>query len=126
MLNSISNVNNDNISKFNGKTNDSIKSDTFSKVIDDSVKSNTDKKDLELKKACEHFESYFLNMMFKSMRKTVISQEGLFNKSNAQDIFEDMFYEETSKKMAKQGGIGLANMMYKQLSHKNQSIDKNA
>ncbi len=68
-----------------------------------------------LKKACQGFESYFLNMMFREMRKTVPKDE-LLGESNAMDIFRDMHDTEVMKNVAESGGIGIADMMYKQLS----------
>ncbi|MDR1558198.1 MAG: rod-binding protein [Clostridiales bacterium] len=71
---------------------------------------------VELRKACVGFESYFLQIMFREMRKTDLGEGGIFAKSNAEVIFEDMLYEEYSKTAASRGGIGLADMMYRQLS----------
>ena len=57
-----------------------------------------------------------LRMMYKQMRATV-PESGLFGKkSNAIKIFEDMRDTELMNAAAKSGGIGLADMMYKQLS----------
>jgi len=71
----------------------------------------------ELRKACEGLESYFLQIMFREMRKTNLRTPGIFAKSSAEEIFEDMLYEEYSKATASQGGIGLADMMYRQLTN---------
>jgi len=71
---------------------------------------------VELKKACEGFESYFLQIMFREMRKSSLHVGDMFEKSNAEEIFEDMLFEEYSKISASRGGIGLADMMYKQLT----------
>ena len=59
-------------------------------------------------------------MMFNSMRKTTFtSEDGFFAKSNAQNIFEDMLYEEYGNMIANiNNGIGLSDMLYKQLSEK--------
>ena len=73
---------------------------------------------VELKKACEGFESYFLQIMFREMRKTSLHVGDMFEKSNAEEIFEDMLFEEYSKISASRGGMGLADMMYKQLTNK--------
>ena len=73
---------------------------------------------VQLRKACEGFESYFLQILFREMRKTSLNAGGLFEKSNAEEIFEDMLYEEYSKTAARKGGIGLADMMTRQLSKK--------
>ena len=69
----------------------------------------------KLKEACEGFEAMFMNMMYREMRNTV-PEGGLFKKSNAMNIFEDMRDTEMMKVAAKGGGIGLADMLYKQLS----------
>lgn len=73
------------------------------------------KQDKELKEACKGFEAMFLSMMYKEMRATV-PENTLFGKSNAEKIFEDMRDNEMMKNVADSGGIGLADMMYRQLS----------
>ncbi len=66
-------------------------------------------KDLEgLKEACESFESFFIQKIFKQMRQTIGSED----KSQARAMFEDMLDEEYSKLIAKADGIGLAKTMY--------------
>ena len=77
------------------------------------------KEELEAKKlheACEGFEAMFLSMMYKQMRATVPENELFGKKSNAIKIFEDMRDTELMNSAAKSGGIGLADMMYKQLT----------
>lgn len=73
------------------------------------------KNDKELKEACKGFEAMFLGMMYKAMRQTV-PEDKLFGESNGQKIFQDMRDEELMKSVAETGGIGLADMMYRQLS----------
>jgi len=72
------------------------------------------KRDKDLRKACEGFEAMFLNMMYRQMRATV-PKDTLFGESNAMNIFEDMRDDELMKNVAAGGGIGIADMMYKQL-----------
>lgn len=73
-----------------------------------------EKRDKELKKACEGFEAMFLNMMYRQMRATV-PEDPLFGESHALKIFQDMRDDELMKNVAAGGGIGIADMMYKQL-----------
>ena len=73
-----------------------------------------EKRDKDLKKACEGFEAMFLNMMYRQMRATV-PEDTLFGESNALKIFQDMRDDELMKNVAAGGGIGIADMMYKQL-----------
>lgn len=78
--------------------------------------------DKELMNACKTFESYFLQMMYKSMRNTVNSSGSVIPQSNAEKIFQDMLDEENSKKAAESNNsIGLAEMLYKQLSRENKN-----
>lgn len=70
----------------------------------------------KLREACEGFEAMYLSMMYKQMRATVPESELFGKKSNAIKIFEDMRDTELMNQAAKSGGIGLADMMMKQLS----------
>lgn len=69
----------------------------------------------KLMEVCREFESLFLDMMLKQMRKTV-PDGGLVEKSFAREMYESMQDEEIAKDMAKGGGIGLAQELYNQLS----------
>ena len=72
----------------------------------------------KLREACQGFEAMFLSMMYKQMRATVPESELFGKKSNAIQIFEDMRDTELMNSVAKGGGIGIADMMYKQLTIK--------
>ena len=67
----------------------------------------------KLREACEGFESVFIQKMWEQMRATV-SETGLM-KSKDEKIWQGMYDQELSKKMASAGGIGLADMMMTQL-----------
>ena len=69
----------------------------------------------ELRRAVADFESLFINQMLKSMRETIGKSE-LFHGGKAEDIYTSMLDAELSKNMAHSGGIGLAEMLLKQLS----------
>jgi flagellar protein FlgJ len=92
------------------------KAETFEKVLNKAVDSKDEK---QLKKACKDFESYFINYIYKQMQSSVNSinnGEGIVKRSQGEDIFTEMLADEYSKQATEQGGIGLADMMYKQLS----------
>ncbi len=72
----------------------------------------------KLREACEGFEAMFLSMMYKQMRATVPENDLFGKKSNAIEIFEDMRDTELMNVAAKRGGIGIADMMYQQLTIK--------
>ncbi|MCR5559116.1 MAG: rod-binding protein [Schwartzia sp.] len=68
-----------------------------------------------LRDACEGFEAMFLSLMYKEMRKTVPKNE-LFGDDNAEEIWHSMLDTALMENAAKAGGVGLADMMYQQLS----------
>ena len=69
-----------------------------------------------IREAAEMFESYFLQMMFREMRKTTLNENSFIPKSHAEKIFTDMMDEQVSKDAAAAGGIGLADMIYRQMT----------
>lgn len=69
----------------------------------------------EIMNACKEFEAYFVNLMFKEMRKTV-PNDGFLKKGRAEEIFQEMLDEKVSKSATDAGGIGLAQFMYRQMT----------
>ena len=69
----------------------------------------------KMKQACSDFESILIKQMLDSMRKTV-QKTSLLGGGMAEDIFEDMIYDEYAKKMSKTGDFGIKDILYKQLS----------
>ena len=71
----------------------------------------------KLLEAAQDFESFFIYMLLKEMRKTV-NETPLFHGGRAEEIFRDMMDEEVAKQMAQAPGqgLGIAKMMYDQLS----------
>ena len=91
----------------------------FKKILNQSIETvNQEEKDKELEEACKSFESYYVQRLFKEMRKTV-PDGGMFEKSNARDIYTEMLDEEYSKVVSEGPGIGIAEALYKQLSSTN-------
>jgi flagellar protein FlgJ len=70
--------------------------------------------DQALKVAAQQFESVFMNMMLKSMREAT-PQDGMMD-SEQTKMFTSMLDQQLSQSMSTRG-IGLADMMVKQLSH---------
>ena len=88
----------------------------FAKQLEDATQTATKKKDeAKLKSACKDFETMFLNLMYTKMRETV-PDNTLFGDSNGEKIMQSMLDTELTKNMASAGGIGLADMLYRQLS----------
>ena len=70
---------------------------------------------MELRKACQQFESIFLNYMLKSMRATV-PDGGLFDRGVTFDIVQSMHDTALAGEISQNGGIGFAEQLYEQLS----------
>ena len=71
------------------------------------------------KGVAQQFESLFLNMMLKEMRKTV-NRSGLLG-SEAMETYEQMFDQQVALGMSRAGGIGLAPFIEQQLSKRAES-----
>ncbi len=111
-----------------GQMNNSItqaqeKSETDFKSILEKAVGEKDKE--QLKEACRQFESMFIGMMYKQMRTTVPKSE-LLPASFARETFESMLDDEFAEKASKGQGIGLADMLYKQLSKDMENIYKSS
>lgn len=85
----------------------------FSTVLENAVSSKDDK---ALKEACDQVEQYMLSMIFKQMKASTVTGETLIPKGDYEKMFEDYLIDEQCKTMSKAGGVGLSDMMYKQLS----------
>ncbi len=79
-------------------------------------------KEAKLREACQGFESVFISKLFNQMRATV-PKDGLLH-GQYEDQYYSMFDKAMCDKMAEGGGIGLADMMYRQLRGK--VLGKNA
>lgn len=73
-------------------------------------------KDAKLREACEGFESIFIQKIWEQMRKNV-QQDGYLH-SRDEQTYQGMYDQEFAKKMTAAGGIGLADMLYEQLSQR--------
>ena len=71
--------------------------------------------DNELENACRDFEALFLGYMMKEMRKTV-PDDGLFSGGRAEQMYTAMLDDETAKSITRHNGLGLAPMLYRQLT----------
>ncbi|WP_181295161.1 flagellar assembly peptidoglycan hydrolase FlgJ [Pseudomonas sp. Q2-TVG4-2] len=79
-----------------------------------------------VRKVAQEFESLFMNEMLKSMRSAteVISQDNPLN-SQASKQYQDMHDQQLSVTLSKEGGgIGLADVLIRQLSKQQESTEK--
>jgi murein DD-endopeptidase MepM/ murein hydrolase activator NlpD len=80
------------------------------------LSSGAQTKEAKLREACHGFESVFISKLFSQMRATV-PKDGLL-RGQYEDQYYSMFDKAMCDKMAEAGGIGLADMMYRQLKAK--------
>lgn len=83
-----------------------------------------EQKERKLREACQGFESIFIQKMWQQMRAT-LPQGGLLH-SRDEKMWQDMYDQELAKSMSSAGGIGLADMMYEQLSRNLVSASRGA
>ena len=65
--------------------------------------------------ASKQFESMFISLVLKEMRKTVSRSEML--NSQAMDTYQEMFDQQVALNMSKAGGFGIAKFMTQQRKH---------
>ena len=90
--------------------------------LGDLASPGTSKTDKQLKSLSKHFESIFVHQLLKSMRSTV-QKTGLFA-SHATDMYESLHDEEIAKLMTEQKGIGLADVIYRDLARLEAKVKK--
>jgi flagellar protein FlgJ len=90
--------------------------DKLAKATSEAATGSKDAKaDAKLKDTCQQMEAVFINMLLTCMRTTV-PKDSLLGDSSAEETMQSLADSETSKNMAKAGGMGLADMLYRQLS----------
>jgi Rod binding domain-containing protein len=72
-----------------------------------------------IRKTAEQFEAYFIQQMMKTMRESV-EKSDLVDSGNM-DMYQDLMDKEVSLSMAKRGGMGLADMLERQM-HQAQAL----
>jgi flagellar protein FlgJ len=79
--------------------------------------SSSSKDDKAIEKISAEFEAIMVQSMFKAMRKNV-PEGGLFPKSNAEKIYEEMLDMELATQVSQKQSIGLAKQIYEQMQSK--------
>ena len=90
--------------------------------LSDLASPGTSKTNKQLKSLSKQFESIFVHQLLKSMRSTV-QKTGLFD-SHATNMYESLYDEEIAKLMTEQKGIGLADVIYRDLVRLEVKIQK--
>lgn len=76
----------------------------------------------KLKEACADFEALMINRMLTSM-KSSLPGNPLFGDSLQKDIYESLFYQEISTKIARENGLGLGDRLYRELGGKYEAAE---
>ena len=72
--------------------------------------------DAELMDACKQFEAYFLEQMFKEMRKTIPeSEETSGSTGSLVDYYKDQMVQNIAADSTEQNSLGLAQTLYEQM-----------
>lgn len=69
----------------------------------------------QMRQACEEFEAFFVQAMFKSMRNT-IPEGGMIERSNGQKWFEEFMDAEVAKSLAQKTDLGVAQALYQEMA----------
>jgi len=72
-------------------------------------------RDLKLEKACAAMEAQFIDYLFKEMRET-IPETGFIPRGSAEKMYTSLLDSQMAEKISQEGGIGLAPILYRQLS----------
>lgn len=86
----------------------------FENVLSQAIES---KDNADIKEACDKMEEYFITSIFKQMKASINRDENsLIPKGDYEEMFEGQMIELQAAEAVKAGGIGLADMMYKELT----------
>ena len=73
--------------------------------------------DQELMDACKEFEAYFIEQVFKNMKKAMVPKDESLDGSTSmlKDYYEDELWSKYASAAAGQSANGLAQMLYEQM-----------
>ncbi len=91
---------------------DAVLEKHFDQMLDTALQSQDAKK---LYESCQQLESVFLNKVFEAMRASIPHSE-LINRGFAEETYESMLFEEYSKGISKTNSLGIADILYRQLT----------
>ena len=83
---------------------------TNAKELEGKLSNISIENDDEIMEVCKSFESYFIEQVFKALKKTVPESET--NSGEYLDLFGDKLYEEYAAMATESQGFGIAKMLY--------------
>jgi len=104
-------------SNYSNLAADTASNGTASKLTSASKTDYSNASDKELMDVCKEFEAYFVEQLYKEMKKTIPESEDSSSDSNSQlvDYFTDSSIQEISAQTVEQGTLGLAQTLYEQM-----------
>lgn len=93
---------------YNNLTSGTSTSSKLENSLSSGVSTSSDEEMLE---ACKSFESYFVEQVFKEMRKTVQSSE----ENEYEEYFGEMLYQQYAESIATNSSLGIAQMLYESM-----------
>ena len=69
-----------------------------------------------LKKAAQGIESIFMKDLLTAMQKSVKKTQ--WGESSGSDMYQDLFNQQIAESVSKKGSLGIADMLYRQISPK--------
>lgn len=90
--------------------------DDFKSALTNALNNGEDK---QLKEACDELEIYLLSMVFKQTKESMLSndddEDSLIPKGDYIEMFEENMINTLAEKVSEVGGIGISDMLYKQM-----------
>jgi flagellar protein FlgJ len=83
-------------------------------VVTSSTSRSVDTDLNKLREAAQEFEAVFIKMLLSQMRATV-PNDGFLGESSQGSFLQEQLFDELSRSASKAGGIGLAEIIYKDL-----------
>jgi flagellar protein FlgJ len=87
----------------------------LSNAVADKTKNANIRTDKKLRDTCVEMESIFIGKMLKEMRKN-IHKSGWIDGGRAEEIFTDMLYDQYALNISRNSNMGLAKMIYEEMS----------
>jgi Rod binding domain-containing protein len=87
----------------------------FTPIQSTQSSSAQDKETERLRKACADFEAIFISQMFKVMHESS-EESSIFGDGLGADLYQGLFDEKVSEKLAESGSLGIGKVLYQKLA----------
>jgi len=100
---------------YNSQYLNTVDSASTNKVESSLNKDYANSSDEELMNVCKQFEAYFVEQVFKEMKKTVPEDEDETSGVSTLDYFEDTMTQQYASIATEKGDLGIAQTLYEQM-----------